>query len=406
MKHMIPCVLLDALLTRNSPPLILAPRFVPYFASKSFAWSPDPAYDDLAAVGLLTGRTILLRITETPFYTSNASANSIIHLNVRHPRPCNVVAFSPEEPNLIVTGYDKVRDNSLLIWDIKGSVFGQTRTSPDGESPSSPNDYLIGNNALRNKSPASSVVAGGAGISSNNNTASPASDLKPIAQFGLSEQVSAATFLHSPRTLVAAMALKWIRCYDLRASPASNSSATAVMTARNISSLVADPFDAHRFASVSEDGIVRMWDLRHNSEPILTFSSEDGVAKGTDKRSLARQASKLSLTPSTSTITGGAGPTTISVAFSPTRRGHIATLDRDANYLSAWNIFEVGANSKQQRSIPALVEQASQTESAQMAGASSQEDGSASFPTLYYERRSELISICRNSNCHFTGFIG
>lgn len=355
---------------------------------QSFAWSPDPAYEDLTAVGLLTGRTILLRITETPFYTSNPTP-SIVHLNVRHPRPCNVVAFSPNEPNLIVTGYDKVRDNSLLIWDIKGAFgSGGSSSSPPAVNTNPGQDENDGYPLLgKIKSPLSAA---------SNTTTTPASvsDIKPIAQFGLSEQVSAATFLHSPRTLIAAMALKWIRCYDLRANPASNSNATAIMASRSVSSLVADPFDSHRFSSVGEDGIVRIWDLRHSNEPILTFSSEDGIAKSNDRKTqLARQASKLSLTPSNSTVTGGNGAATISMAFSPTRRGHLATLDRDTNHLSAWNIFEVESNSTIANG-KGKDDQGISDGAGLMLRSASQEE-TAPLPTLYYERRSRSqITFC------------
>lgn len=302
-----------------------------------------------------------------------------------------MVAFSHNEPNLIVTGYDKVRDNSLLIWDIKGA-FGSTSTSNYGIDDNE-GDYP----SQRLKSPNS---VGGSNLAPSSNT----SDIKPIAQFGLSEQVSAATFLHSPRTLVAAMALKWIRCYDLRANPSSNSTATSIMSSRNVSSLVADPFDSHRFASVGEDGIVRMWDLRHNTEPILTFSSEDGIAKSDRHKkdssgnsnannsasSLARQASKLSLTPSSSTVTGGTTGTgaTAQVAFSTTRRGHLATLDKDANHLSAWNMFEVESNTRNLTSKAKMSDQ-NMPDGAGLMLRSTSQDENAPLPTLYYERRSE-----------------
>ena len=202
-------------------------------------------------------------------------------------------------------------------------------------------------------------------------------DSKPIAQFGLSEQVSAAIFLHSSKMLVAAMALKWIRCYDLRMPSGSNTTAAAVMNGRNISCLTADPFDAHCFSSVGEDGFVRMWDLRHPSEPILTFSYEDGIAKSVDNR-LARAASKISLTPSISS--GPSSGSIVSMVYSTKRRGYLATLDRDANYLSAWNIFEVGDSSQNLASpTPGTA--------LMLHNASPQEEQPA-LPTLYYERRS------------------
>lgn len=281
-----------------------------------------------------------------------------------------------------------MRDNSLLIWDIKGAFGGST--SPAGivgsgrHGQQEDDEYPL---SAKIKSP----LSGSSNATAT--TPSAASDIKPIAQFGLSEQVSAATFLHSPRTLVAAMALKWIRCYDLRANPSSNTTATAIMASRNVSSLVADPFDAHRFSSVGEDGIVRIWDLRHSTEPILTFSSEDGIDRLNDKKTLARQASKLSLTPSNSTVTGGNGAATLSMAFSPTRRGHLATLDRDTNHLSAWNIFEVESNSKVSSSAKSKMEENGISSGAGLMLRSASQEESAPLPTLYYERRSESTLV-------------
>ncbi|KAL7008805.1 U4/U6-U5 snRNP complex subunit prp31 [Cystobasidiomycetes sp. EMM_F5] len=332
------------------------------------AWSPDPQLNDLCAVGLNTGRTILLRIHETPVYTSNPTP-SILHLNVRHPRACNVVAFASSEPNLLVTGYDKVRDNSLLVWDIRSSF---TSTSLPAASPVSRRPSLQ-NEKENVVSPTSQAP------SRHRPPNTPTVDSKPIAQFGLSEQVSASTFMHNSKILVAAMAVKWLRAYDLRVPASASNNPTVVMSARGIISLVPDPFDNHRFASVGDDGMVRIWDLRQASEPFLTFSSEDGIAKHSkDRAGLGRTTSKISLatTGAGSAVTGDV----TTVLYSTTRRGHIATLDRDSNYLSAWNIFEVGGKPERELFTPTTPHDGTGDED-------SDNDSNAPVPTLYYERR-------------------
>ena len=371
-------------------------------ASQSLAISPGPASPDLVALGLLTGRTILLRIHDVPVYTSNPHP-SILHLNVRNPRPCNVVAFSPVEPSLLVSGYDKARDSSLLIWDTRDALASSSSTSAVRGSKQSPG---------------------------------PLAEPRPIAQFGLSETVSAATFLHhAPRTLVAAMATKWIRCYDLRQPSGSsitgsqsqgNRDATAVLAGRNVISLHADPFDSHRFASAAEDGLVRLWDLRFtNNEPLLTFCSDDGIVKpytapaaengrrGGDGRSergstggIGRTGSKMSLPAvraaadiAAGHAQGGSSATTgstVSMAFSTTRRGLLATLDSDSNHLSAWNIFEVGSGyvsiDRSQARRYSSSRGPSQAHTPNAGGAlmlrSHSQDAESPIPTLYYERKS------------------
>ena len=384
---------------------------------QAVAWSPDPNLPDLTALGLLTGRVILLRMHDVPVYTSSPHP-SILHLNVRHPRPCNAVAFSHVEPGLLATGYDKVRDNSLLVWDVRDAF----RNSSGGSG------HIPGHNARshRGSSSASEANMGRASGSTAGSAATSPAEPRPIAQFGLSEQVSAATWLHhTPRTLVAAMALKWIRVYDLR-SPSSSSSAAAannavtVLNGRNVTALHADPYDAHRFASLSADeGVVRLWDLRHASEPLLTFSSEDGVhspallqqqqepsskatkpsktsrisfAAGPSSASLSSIATAATLqaqSSSNNNNVGGTGGSVVSMAFSRSRRGEIATMDRETHQVSAWNIFEIGSG----RPITAAEQrQGDDPESgggALMLQTAEDNEEQAPTPTLYYERKSK-----------------
>lgn len=344
---------------------------------------------------------ILLRVNEVPVYTSTSNP-SVLHLNIRNPRPCNTVAFSSVEPGLLVTGYDKVRDNCLLVWDVRDAFTGKSA----GHA----------NRAHRGSSSASEANFGSRAVS-NAGSASSQPEQRPILQLGQQEQVSAATWLyHTPRTLVASMAQKWIRVYDLR-SPSSATSASAannavtVMNSRNVTALHADPYDSHRFASLtSDEGVVRLWDLRHTSEPLLTFSSEDGVhapisatqpkLQVPEQKTKPSKASRISFAagPSSASLSSiataataqpqqsgqpGAGGNVASMAFSRTRRGHIATMDRDTYQLSAWNIFEIGSGrpQAQREADPESGGGAFMLHTADHAE-------QAPTPTLYYERKS------------------
>src|ERR1700719_3176367 len=51
------------------------------------------------------------------------SSKPIVSLSVRNPRPCNALAFNPEDPNCLAVGLDRVKgDHSLMIWDIHSAV--------------------------------------------------------------------------------------------------------------------------------------------------------------------------------------------------------------------------------------------------------------------------------------------
>ena len=83
-------------------------------------------------------------------------------------------------------------------------------------------------------------------------SSSPAPEVRPLLQFGSSESVSAATFLHSGTyspCLAAGMgAAKWIRIFDLRAknAAASQLNANMIYATRSVLGIAADPFDGVR----------------------------------------------------------------------------------------------------------------------------------------------------------------
>lgn len=100
-------------------------------AFQCFAWSPDPAFPDLMAVGLSTGKVDLLRLEATRYAKKNVlSTGPVVSLPLRNARQCNALAFAPLDPNYLAVGLDKVRnDHSLVIWDISSEKSALTISS-------------------------------------------------------------------------------------------------------------------------------------------------------------------------------------------------------------------------------------------------------------------------------------
>ncbi|KAI9106057.1 hypothetical protein DFS34DRAFT_43429 [Phlyctochytrium arcticum] len=221
----------------------------------------------------------------------------------RHTRACNVVAFCPTDARMLAAGLDKVRnDFGLMVWDTEvatrssvphdidtmySDVGGGTGTKaaaakqdvyPAGnmqESARFPYLHFPGSDLEstidNRKMPLASGIDSLPRAAVNANpTGSPN---KPLAQYGSSEGVSSAAWLHhSSPHLVAGMGLKWIRGFDLR-NGTSNSNSMVIST-KAVLGLAADPFNSHRFASFAEDNVVRLWDTRNSSEPALTFVAD------------------------------------------------------------------------------------------------------------------------------------
>ena len=125
---------------------------------RTFAWSPDPSVPDLMAVGLTTGRTLLMRLdaSASPSAVRQAEQGvvprlSAVSLNVRHSRPCNVVAFCAERPGLLAVGLEKARGESLLVFDVEASA-SSLEGSRDGP-PVAPSGLLRQPPFHRNASP-------------------------------------------------------------------------------------------------------------------------------------------------------------------------------------------------------------------------------------------------------------
>ncbi|KAI5804438.1 hypothetical protein EDC01DRAFT_701985 [Geopyxis carbonaria] len=184
---------------------------VPYI--RCFDWSPVD--EDLIAVGQSSGEALLIRL-------SNPTSPST-PLAVKHQRSCNGISFNASGA-LLATGLDKVRNDFCLnIWDI-------------------------------NARSASAV---------------------PARQLASSEAISAVKFTRdNDMTLLAGVAYRWLRMFDLRESPANPALSIHTRCTHGLS-LDADP---NYFAAHAEDGMVQVWDRRYarlnpaSGEPALSFT--------------------------------------------------------------------------------------------------------------------------------------
>ncbi|TFK24770.1 hypothetical protein FA15DRAFT_618942 [Coprinopsis marcescibilis] len=273
---------------------------------KCFAWSPDPAFEDLLAVGLSTGRVDLIRLEASKQSrhagslhnnTPILSTGTAVSLPVRTSRSCNALAFCTKDPNYLAVGLDKIRnDSSLIVWDISTS----RQILVDQGLPSS-TDTTIVNAPTPRPHPQ---------IPRIDNRADP----RILQQHALTEAVSSVAFIpNSTHLLLAGVSHRWLRLFDLR-------STTAAVTnvASKVQGLATDPFDAHRIASFG-DGTVALWDHRKLTHPLLTFSEKDAAADGARIRQNATYAH---------------------IEFSGVRRGCLGTLEKDAGYVRFWDVTE------------------------------------------------------------------
>lgn len=266
---------------------------------KCFAWSPDPAFDDLFAVGLVTGRVELIRLEATRLARNNVlSSGPVAALPVRNSRSCNTLAFCQADPNYLAVGLDKVRgDPSLVIWDVQSCV--STLLPSKVGLPS--NDAVVAR-------PQPRIAKADVG---------PRADSRMLQQHAPTEVVSALSFLpQSTCLLLAGMSFRWFRLFDLR-SPTS----VTTNVASKVSGIATNVIDPHQVACCG-DGTVTIWDIRKLPQPLLTFTDKDAVADGERPRS---------------------GSVVHHIEFSSTRRGMLAVMEKDSTYVRFWDIRSANA---------------------------------------------------------------
>ncbi|KAH9267830.1 hypothetical protein BASA84_000517 [Batrachochytrium salamandrivorans] len=193
-------------------------------------------------------------------------------------RSCNTVAFSITNPHLLLAGFDKVRvDSCIYVWDIcRPQIDASRQNTMSVEYTSSLNLPSLH---------------------------------KPISQYGTSEGVTSMCWMneHAAR-FVAGMSLRYIRSYDCRVD-SSQGPAFSIGT-KAIHGLMADPFSTNRFASFGDDGVIRIWDERKLTDPILLLNPDfrSGIS---------------------------------SISWSPSRPGLINCSGRDSSTMKFWQIHDV-----------------------------------------------------------------
>lgn len=101
------------------------------------------------------------------------------------------------------------------------------------------------------------------------------------------------------------MGNKYLRVYDIR----SDNAQPLQFSTKAVHGIAVDPFCAYRLASYTEEGIIKLWDIRKHNDAILTLNPEN-------KNNLSK------------------------IAFSPTQPGFLASLTKDALYIDLWDIQE------------------------------------------------------------------
>lgn len=265
------------------------------------AWSPDPAFDDLVAVGFGSGKVDLVRLETTRSARNQGlSSGPSVSLPVRNSRSCNALAFNSVDPNYLAVGLDKVRgDASLVVWDIV--------TASPALSIKSPTTLTFNVAPPRSLPRPQPIIPKG--------DVAPRTDPRVLQQLASAEVITSVSFLpKSTSLLLAGISHRWLRLFDLRTPT------PGVFTAASkVHGIATDPFDPHRIACYG-DGVATIWDARRLSHPLLTFTEKDASADG----AMPRQSATLTC-----------------AEFSPVRRGLLSTLEKEANHVRFWDLQQV-----------------------------------------------------------------
>eukprot|EP01103_Thecamoeba_quadrilineata_P012751 TRINITY_DN3369_c0_g1_i2.p1 TRINITY_DN3369_c0_g1~~TRINITY_DN3369_c0_g1_i2.p1 ORF type:complete len:703 (-),score=75.42 TRINITY_DN3369_c0_g1_i2:64-2172(-) len=101
----------------------------------------------------------------------------------------------------------------------------------------------------------------------------------PLIEIAPSETINSLSWLdHSPSCIAVGTSSKWLRIYDLRKARSPGRAVYAHSKA--ILGISCDPFNNEQMATFCDDGIIKLWDLRRFSEPILTLNTNSkGLAQ-------------------------------------------------------------------------------------------------------------------------------
>ena len=284
-----------------------------HIRTQCFAWSPDPAIDDLVAVGCSNGRVDLLRLESTRHIREHSTGRSSYPpLSPKTSRACASLAFCGVTPQYLAVGLEKLRnDPSLYIWDVHSSTPTHALTQVSSlpthivappPSPARPPTGLPPSPRSYHPIPRTEV--------------GPRVDPRILQAHAQNESVHSLAWLPQSNSLLAAgLSQRVLRLFDLRSSAPAVAHATG-----RVYALSPDPFEPHHLAAAG-DGVVTVWDVRKLLAPLLTFSERDALADGTRvQHSGVRRV--------------------VDLEFSSVRRGVLATIGQDASYVRLWNIIK------------------------------------------------------------------
>jgi hypothetical protein len=161
---------------------------------------------------------------------------------------------------------------------------------------------------------------------------------------------------------MAGMGNKYLRVYDIR----SESSQPLQFATKAVHGIVVDPFCPYRLASYTEEGIIKLWDIRKNNEAILTLNPEN-------KNNLSK------------------------IVFSPTQPGFLASLTKDASHIDLWDIQETcslqsAVNSSVQKSTQQPSPATSNLMERSVSQLQQENDDNLSIPVLWKSRKTRSSS--------------
>ena len=221
-------------------------------------------------------------------------------------RPCNSLSWNREHPSLLACAFDKTRsDHSVYVLDtspgasvsLGGSSSGGGRAHLRGHSASAssaatssssssssrnPNVEVSGRSSSSKGGfptpPSASGLGGDLGASRHKNRMwrkQGGNTVKSLSlwESGVSESAVAVTWVpDKPTALAVGTSQRWLRIYDMNESQPNSITAHT----RSVLGVRFDPFRPNRLATFSEDGIIRLWDIRMLVEntPVLQIATD------------------------------------------------------------------------------------------------------------------------------------
>eukprot|EP01087_Luapelamoeba_hula_P013119 TRINITY_DN3732_c0_g1_i3.p1 TRINITY_DN3732_c0_g1~~TRINITY_DN3732_c0_g1_i3.p1 ORF type:complete len:532 (-),score=15.46 TRINITY_DN3732_c0_g1_i3:1082-2677(-) len=228
---------------------------------KCFQWSPDVTLSNAVAAGLPSGKVVLATFSEP----GGGGGGVVKEFVPRNSRPCSAVAWNPVYQNHLAAALGKVRcDFSTLVWDV----------------------HQIG--------PSPTMTEGGA-----------ETVMRPMGELNMSEATVALAWVPGqPSCLATGTGARWLRIYDLRSSDAT-ARKSVLAHSKGVYGVSFDPFHDRRLATFSDDGDIKVWDVRKLRDPLFTIHT--------------------------------GGKSVMQIAWCPTRSGILASIAKDDRFVKLWD---------------------------------------------------------------------